>query len=510
MTGWLLFNPILPFMRFAVPYFNYYGNITPGVPGNISQRYAAERAASVAHANLGPYGWVSNWGGNIQLNTYDPTLPLSTVMSFQRMNYDPTYCPGLDSTLVSSGMPDPVTMQMQLKQDWERGAMKAEKQLLQISYSGTLQKINSFLGELTQLLKTEGLPAAEKGELEKVKQQTEALKKKMEDYAKTSANKDVQTARAEVEAMAGELVTLKDTATKIAEKIAAQQQQENPEETTDPADQTDPTDTADPNNPVSPTDTEDPNLPADPDDPATSPEAVAANAEEAKKQYNETIRPYINETLLKNKHITAEDKKAVLDKAKEFTKAKPEDQPRVLQELVDLIAEVEKRIAAAAQKAAEKANEEAVSICSDIYTAANGSDFGLGETDNEKKIKDTVLKKITADNVIAVLDAWAQGDYNSYTGDSCLLETLFGEFQFNTSGIKKKLTNHLLKCLEEAAKEKGLQKDIMPYVSIIKGEMNCTFWSYEKIYNAFNSIHAILSNIEEEPVQQQEAPAEAQ
>ena len=507
MFGCYFYNPILSFMRLRFPLFNYYGGGYTGTLGSPARTYASECTATMAHAALGPYGWTSNWGGNIQLNSYDPTLPLSTVMALQRMTYDPTYIPGMDPALTQSNLPNAVTMQQQINQAMERGAMESEKICLNILYNGTLQKINSFATELTQLLKTEGLPAAEKAELEKIKKQTEELKKKMEDYAKTSSNKEVLAARAEVEAMSGEYLALKDAATKVAEKIAAQQQQENPEETTDPANSTDP---ADPTNPTDPADPADPNIPADPDDPATSPEAVTAAAEEAKKQYNETIRPYINDTLLKNKHLTAEDKKAVLDKAKEFTKAKPEDKPRILQELVDLIAEVEKRIQIAAQKAAEKANEEAVTICSDLYTAANGSDFGFGETDNEKKIKNTVFNKITADNVIAVLDAWAQGDYNSYTGDSCLLETLFGEFKFNTSGTKTKIAEHFLKCLEQAAKEKGLQKDIMPYVSIIRGEMNCTSWSYEKIYNAFNSIHAILSNIEEEPVQAEQKAQQEQ
>ena len=388
MFGCYVYNPILTFMGLRYPLFNYYGNGYTGEIGSPSRTYASERAASIAHAALGPYGWMSNWGGDIQLNSYDPTLPLNRVLALQRMNYDPTYIPALDPALAQDFLPNTAGMQQQINQAAERGAMEANRNLLQVAYSGTLRNVNNFVQELTQLLKTEGLPAAEKAELEKIKKQTEELKKRIEDYAKTSSNKDVLTARAEVEAMSGEYLALKDSATKVAEKIAAQQQQENPEETTNPENPADP---ADPVKPTNPTDPADPNLPADPDDPATSPEAVNAAAEEAKKQYNETIRPYINETLLKNKHITAEDKKAVLDKAKEFTNAKPEDKPRILQELVDLMAEVEKKIQIAAQKAAEQANEEATQICSALYTAANGTDWGFGETYNEKKIKDTVF-----------------------------------------------------------------------------------------------------------------------
>ncbi len=492
MSGWFC-NPLflLPVSRY--PIFGYCTSPYM-LDGSSRGAYIASQTEAMAHSALGPYGWTSRWGNSIQLNSYDPTLPPSTVMAFQRMSYDPTYVPALDPNLGMQGMPDANAMQQQLAQAKERGAAQANKDILTIKYQLTTQRVNAFATELTQLLKTEGLTDADKAEIAEVQRKVEELKKKIEEYAKTSADKETTTAIAEVEAMAGELIELKQSATKIAERIAAAKQKADQTDPADPTDQADPTDPTDPADPTDPTDPADP---ADPTDPAAAAEGMTGK--EAQKAYNEKVRPYINKTILKDKNLSAADRKAIIDKTKEFISAKTEDKPRILQELLTLLSEVEERLKESASKHAAQTSQQAAEICSTLYTAANGFDWSwCGESDNEKTLKDTVYTKINEHNVIDVLDAWAKGDYNSRTGDSCLLETLFGEFQWNTSGIKKRIAEHFIRCLEKAAKAKGLYTDIMPYVSAIKGEMNCTFWSYEKIYNAFNSIHAILTNLETE------------
>lgn len=475
-----LYNPFFMFTGYRYPLYSYNN---PGLMGSTQQWYRAAQAESFAHMNLGPYGWASNWGGQVQLNSYDPTLPPSTVMAFQRMNWDPTYVPGMDPALTATGLPDAAQMQQQMQQVIARAAAETNQLYLKRKYTSAVQNVTSLANELTQLLKTEGIPAESKAELEALKQQVEALKKKIEDYAQTSANKDARVAIGEVEAMAGEIIALKDKAIKLAQKIAASKPEEDP--AADPA--ADPT--ADPAADPAADPTADPT--ADPAaDPAADPEALTP--EEASKQYNEKVMPYLNNELLKHRNISAEDKKLIIDKATEFCKAKKEDKVKIFNELLTLISEVEVRVQQ------NKANE-AVSICGKIYTSATGLDWSwCGESDHEKTLKETIKNSITKDNVIDVLDAWQSGDYNSNTGDTCLLETIYGEFQYNTSGIKKDLTNHILNCLEEAAKAKGpeIYREIMPYVNVIKSEMNCTFWSYEKMYDAFNSIHAVLSNLD--------------
>ncbi len=209
-----------------------------------------------------------------------------------------------------------------------------------------------------------------------------------------------------------------------------------------------------------------------------------------KNMYTEELRPELN-YLLNDPDISEKDKKAILDKSKALVAAFNANKP--IEEVKKLYDEMIEVFAKASENTEKTRKTKAVQICSDLYTAANGFDWSwCGESANEKKIKDTVLNKITEYNVIDVLKQWKEGGYDEKTGQDCLLHTLYGEFEFNTSGIKTKLTNHILNCIKKAAAKLGILDDIQSSIAVITGELNCTCWSYEKIYNAFNEIIEIL------------------
>jgi len=518
---------------YRYPVFNYNNCCNPFSIGSPQNAYIAERAASIAHANLGPYGWVSDYGGTVQLNTFPITMEPSRAMALKRMMYDPTYIPSMDQSLYTSTLPSTAEIQQKITEARERGAAEAAKSLLKIKYDCALQGVTRFITEVKQLLKTEGIPDADKQEIEKIQKQAEDLKKKLEDYATASKDKDVKTATEEVEAMAGELVTLKKSATDLAKKIAENSKNDAADgsdaQGTQGADGADGTQGAQGAQEVDGTDGTQGSQGTQGADGADGTQGAdgtggtqgsqgvqgadgtegAQNPDEqltpelARKSYNEELKPYINNVLLKDKNLSAKDKKAVLDKCKEFCKAKGQDKVRIYQELYNLLNEV-------AQRTAEAGVRKAAEVCAEIYIASAGIDWsGFAEGDGEKKLKDIVFNKINKDNIIGILDAWTKGDYNSKTGDDCLLDTLFGEFYFNTSGIKTKMTNHILKCLEEAAKAKGLyNNDLMAQIAVIKGELNSICWDYKKIFKSFNNIHAILTNIEEETTQQTQQQAQ--
>ncbi len=468
------YNPFL-FMTALSP-FNYGGINMP--PSNLTSPWSQvmlNNAVTASHASLGPYGWASNFGGRIQLNSYDPSLPLETVMTLQRMNYDPTYVPDFSMYNNSTAI-----MQQKLAEAAQRGKAEGEKEVLRIKYSVTLNSVTNFIEELTNLLKTEGLPETGKQELEQIKTKAEALKQKMEEYATTSANKKTTTAIEEVEAMLGELIELKENATATAQKIAATKQKEKiEEEKTEKQEKVEKTQK--PDNTQKPAETEQPGNVENEGE--IKIEDIKNNFAELKTLTDEILKEYQND-------ITEEDKKAIADKQKALEEAIKAEKP--IEELTKLYNDLFELVTNISKNISETQSQKAIAICSDLYVAANGVDW---ISSNEATIKNIVFNKINENNILEVLNQWDKGNYNTNTGDSCLLETLFGEFKFNASGTKKQIANHLLSCLEKVAEKMNLSQDIQPYISVIKGEMNCTFWSYEKIYNAFNSIQAILGTI---------------
>lgn len=570
----------IPFL-FAMRRPMYWGCPQSYAPLGSSARTAqTERAAFDSTAALYPYCLFSNWSGRAQANIIDPNIPLDTVMQIQHLQNNPYY-------IIRHTNPiDTAAQRRAIAEAEARGTAAGNKGFLEVQYIIATNSTAAYLNEINALLKTEGLSDDNKTKLEALKAKVEALQQKIAQYATVSSNKPVTEAIADVEAMLGELQTLKEEGKALAQAIASSVP-ENPANPTDPTNPTDPNAPVNPGAaaPTPPGAVVNPDEVADPDavenpildengkikldnedltlddvkntynayrpqlneflkteglsdadkqailnkskeivaaikNPETQPKDAAklynelidlvktaadninAAAEDAKKKdnnakvdelnkaYTNEVRPKLN-ALLADPDISAEDKKAILDKSKVLVAAINAKKP------VEEVAKLYDELVAVYEKALENTNKahktKAVQICSDLYTASNGFDWSwCGESKSEKKIKETVFNKITEYNVIEVLRQWEEGGYNEKTGDECLLHTLYGEFEYNTSGIKTKLTNHILNCLKAAAQKLGLLEAIQPNISVITGELNCTCWDYEKIYNAFNEILAIL------------------
>lgn len=555
------YNPFL-FMRRPM-----YG----GLPQTGSYLAAArmEAAANASGAALYPYSWYSNYGGEVQVNAYDSSIPLETVMQLQRMQANPYYVPECPNYI------DYASQQRAIEEAQARGKSKGLKNILQIKYKCTLKCINDLAQKISSLLSKEGLSDEDRREIEAVQVKIEALKQKMVQYAQTAANKPLEQAIADVEAMGGEWLELDNAYKQLAQTIASrtpaqevQEEEEQPEEVeeTEPPVQNPPA--AAPQNPNV---VQNPEEVADPDaiederfdeDGKFKLDNENLTLEDVKNAYNE-YRTQLNE-YLKTEGLSAADKQAIINKSKELVNAIKENKPaaeaaKLYNELIDLvkqsaenintaanqanldkiskalkeeivpiakkllnepeISEEDKKaiqdkyaeVAAAikAKKPAEevaaiynelvellnKVNEklstariqDAAKICADLYTASNGVDW---QSKNEQKIKDTVAK-INKNNVLEVMRQWEEGDYNSKTGDECMIDTIKHEFNWST-GTAKKLINHILKCLQDAAKELNMLEAITPELATIRGEMECFWWDEEKMYNAFNAILAKL------------------
>ena len=472
MFGCMFNNPFLRTTMFMSSLWG--GNtccdsVTPPSARRVAQ---SAQLAAMSQAALGPYAWSSNWGNSIQLNSYDVNMPLNSVMELQRMNMDPTYVPGMDMFQKTDATL--AAQQQKIEEAKKEGEAWAQKELLKVDYKIALEDATVLNNEIANLLKTEGLSDENKAKFQEIKTKAEELKKKLEDYAKTASEKEVTTAREEVKAIAKEVSELKKVATKTAQEIAtaqAEASQHQPAEAEQPAAG---------EQPVAGTQPEEGNQPVQPE---------KSQAQLAQDSYNNELRPYICKVLSKNEHLYNNERTALSNKIKEFKAAKGANKVKLYGELVSMIETYQKRI----QQRMAAAQKQATQICSDIYTASEGTDLNVfSESENEKKIKDSV-KNLNGGNIIATLDEWSQKDYNTKTGDSCMLETIYGEFKASSS-TKRELTNHLINCLKAAAYKKGLSADVAREISVIQAELNSTFWSYEKIYNAFNKIHAIIGN----------------
>lgn len=507
---------------------------------------------------LGPYGWTSNIGGNIQFNTYDPDMPLENVIQLQRMNQDPNYNPGLDIYYRMSEMFENSTYNNDMAQIAANAENSANRTILKIEYRSLQRNIPALISSIDKLLETEGLKPEDKKGLEKIKKQTEDLKKKMETMAETSSNKKVTDAIEEVEAMEGELLKLKEAAVKIAEKIAAYIKEE---EDTNPNEDVDPVTPGEDVNPVTPGNDENPVNPIEeeedltveelkikyneelkkeankllkekdlhPEDKQTITEKIQAletaisenkPVEELTEMYNEliellntvqqklTVKNNFDELtktyekmLKENKDdISEEDKQAITKQSKELEAAIKANKP--LEEQVELYNKLYELVCNVAQKVVDKPAKDALEICSEIYKAANGIDWS---NSNEYKIKEAVAK-INEKNVIEVLDQWSQNNYNKSTGDTCILETIFGEFKTD-SKTKRLLAYTFINALKKAAEKLGKSNEIAKHIAVIEGEIDRTgllqTWDYSAIYSSFNKIHAILGNPLLEGEQQQ-------
>ncbi len=530
-------------------------------PSNITSpvnNIRAMQQQSWINRGLGPYGWASNIGDSIQFNSYNPDMPLDTVIQLQRMNQDPNYNPGLDMYYRLSAMNEDSIYNDSFAQIAENAQNSANRTILKIKYRSLQRNIPALISSIDKFLKTEGIKPEDKKDLEKIKKQTEALKKKMEEMAETSADKKLTEAIEEVEAINGELLKLKQSAVKIAEKVSAyiQETEENAEE------EVQETPSGDPEQPV--VEEENPIPTIDDDENLT--------VETFTKKYNEELKKETDKFLKENeKEIHPEDKKAITEKTKALEKAISENKPveeltemynelaellntvqqklvvktnfnelkktyekmfeenkddvmeedknaieakakaleeaikanKPLEEQVEIYNELYELVCNTAQKVMDKPAKDALEICSEIYKASNGVDW---TNSNEYKLKEAV-NRINEKNVIEVLDQWSQNNYNKSTGDSCLLETIFGEFKTDAK-TKRMLAYHIINALKEAAEKLGKYNEIAKHIAVIEGEIDRTgffqMWDYSAIYESFNKIHAILGNPLLEGEQQQQ------
>ncbi len=216
--------------------------------------------------------------------------------------------------------------------------------------------------------------------------------------------------------------------------------------------------------------------------------------EAMEKSYNKFVKNADKMVKSLNKQgydISSEDKEAIKKKKQEIDTA---FETRTPEEVEELIAELDELVQEAIVRASNKPFEDAADICKNIAAAAEGIDWNSSQ---EKVIKEEV-SKINSKNVVAVFDQWSRNDYNSITGDKGgMMQTIFGEFKAQPKE-KQELAEHILDALEEAAKEQGKTEEIARQVAVIKGQIKDAgllhIWDYGKIYNAFNTIHAILGN----------------
>ena len=195
------------------------------------------------------------------------------------------------------------------------------------------------------------------------------------------------------------------------------------------------------------------------------------------RQYNKDYKKYTDRA----------DRVKLSDKMQELMNAVASRQPkdeikRIYNELNALFTSIKGNV--------DKYITQADGICGAILKASDGVDWcwpWSGDTDSEKAIKASV-NKINKTNVRAVLNRW-NDVFKPSTGDSCLLETIYGEFKTDSSS-KTEITQKLTKAIEEYAKSKGALNKVSGQLQIINGD-----GSYSAKYNAFNKIITLLNNM---------------
>lgn len=176
-----------------------------------------------AFQSLYPWSQVTNYGDQYQYTIMDTRVPAQTAFMAQNC-LNPMFWAqyNLQQSMMPFNVFNPADM---INQQAMANYSKQVDQLiasleLKNSFSNTGADISSFKGQITQLLGKNDLPADKKAELENIKKQIEAVEKKYQEAYAKAQRQDLENAQIELEAIKGELITLKEAAKKIAEGLA--------------------------------------------------------------------------------------------------------------------------------------------------------------------------------------------------------------------------------------------------------------------------------------------------
>lgn len=465
-----------------------------------------------------PYGLVTNFTGTPRCTTIDTNIPYPMAV---RMNN--SLNGGLNLVTAT-----PEEVKASVSNFVKTSALQNKFQALQAS-------IPAMISSLTSLAQTNGLTAAQKNEINKYIKVAEQIQATLEKI-QNNKNEQVSVALEQVEALCGLYTELQEKAAKLAQSIASGS-----------------TTTPETNNNETVT-TPETNIEG-----GTVPEATGETLDEIKNQYKTELVPVINQVLNECKDtMTAQDRKAVIDKVKELKQAikdkkEVEEVKRIYNELTKMlekhienapiiaaykevgIGEAIKEIMAPDNKEVSAADKAAVKKAKARYDAEmKKSDNAVAKQDalealykaiqkidekgaakaskicskiyslangtdwtssQEAALRSTVLG-INKYLVIDVLDQWVNKNYPAKTGDNGgIMETIFGEFK-SKHGVKRELAEHMLKQLEAVAAKRKV--DISAEAAVIRGEIkqSSTYieWATQYTWN-YSAIYNAFNEI---------------
>lgn len=524
------FFNILPYPFFG----SCHNSLTPDSYTSPCSRYRTVRNEADSNRRLGPYGWVSNWGGRVQFNSYSENLSLGMIQDFQSMeNGTAPFLQNRDYVQEGAYLANNIINSTKLK----------------IGFEYFVKGINTNLKNINAELEQTDLTADKKTKLEAIKKQLVELKKQAETFKETSSDKSITEALEELESMKGnlaeinsgelkDLITIQDVDdanvvdnTEELEEVEEEEQNVPPKQITNMDElKTDYDSKAEFIDNVL---TKYVNITTEDkkkltEDKKALDDAIAANKsfEEVKPLYDkllgtlknttvniEVYKKYriefnnivknVNKTLKnKNNNLTQKDKETLVKKLNELKAAISEK--KSITKIKFLYNELQKYLSSISGKMKDNSASAALDICTEIYKNSTEITLDPSKKDaREAAIRKAVLK-INKDNVVQVLDHWSQQKYNDATKNTCLLETIYNSAQrFPYYGeyahkLQKELLSHITKAIKEYAKEKGVLNKVSRDIAIIEGEYDCFSWNLEEMYDAFKRVHKAIGTTLEE------------
>jgi len=178
----------------------------------------------VAFNSLYPWSWTSNYGDSIQFNVMSTDIPADVAYRAQNC-INPGYWGWRNLAITSMPIWQPTQndylTQLSLHNAYNQGYQLGENIKLQGSFKTTAGDIGTMKAQIDLLLKKENLPAEQQTKLENIKKQLEELETKYAELTKNTQGKSAEKLKEELEAIKGQLITLKEQAAEIAESIPA-------------------------------------------------------------------------------------------------------------------------------------------------------------------------------------------------------------------------------------------------------------------------------------------------
>ena len=504
----------------------------PPIDTYAAGRYIAHRGMAAANIFY-PYIFATPWGSA----AHEPGTTYQEAVVLNQMMYDPYHMPDV-SALCRGGN----NSAQQIADAQAKGVQWADRTILKVTYNSVKNNVDNIVKSAEQHLNSDDLTDDQKKELQAIKETAEALQKKIADFAEKSKNMDVRSAIVEVDKLQKEYNDLYKRIQTFNTAVAKNKTNGN--------NGTNGNDGVDGNNGVNGNDGNNGNSeikdleslkkaydestkPAIDElmkNPKLSAEdkkkieekqkelekAIQENKpfEEIKKLYDELgemvtgiqdkINKAVEQEAEQSKKELAENcnklNENIGELVQEDVSLVPKKDKKVLQEalkeLQDAIVagksqeEIEEiygkvnAIYTRIKRSADRLKEEATNIAEQIATAADGADWTSSQ---EGVIQDNVLR-LNSKNIMAFLHVWDK-DFKSNFGDRCVLETIFGEFQMNSTA-KKHLSNHIFNAMEQYAKDNGIYNQIGGKLSAVRALCKDLglFTSYAPIYAKFNEL----------------------